>query len=303
MEHHVMAVLVTGSSGFLGRVIVARLTGAGHQAIGLDPAPPANRQVRHIADDLADAGRLRATLTAERITHIIHAGGVSGPMVLPDQPDCVMTINVMGTLNLLQAALETGVKTFIYCSSVSAIGDYFADEPIGEDFPMRPTTPYGCSKAAVDMVLRGLWQKVPLDLCSLRFTGIYGPGRKTAFVIGDIVEAAFAGASLRMPATSAWRYIYVDDAADAAVAACLSHRRRQLAYFIAHPQQVTLDELAAAASIAGPVKIEIDDAAPPLARGPLDIKPAMRDFDFAPKVDHREGIRRMIDWHRRRRAI
>ena len=289
------AVLVTGASGFLGCAVVERLQARGINVVGLDPAPPHVATIVHINDDLSDADRLQQLLAAERFTHIIHTGGVSGPMVLADRPEQLIAINVMGSLNLLQAAIVTGVKTFVYCSSVSAVGEYYEDMPIGDDYPLRPTNAYGASKAAVDMVLRGLWRRVPLDLCSLRFTGIYGPGRRTQFVIDDIVDAAVKEHPVRVSAATDWPYIYVDDAADAAVAACFSERRKKLYYFIAYPEQVSLADLATATSLAGrPVRLEIDNTNPPLARGPLDITPAQRDFAFAPKIDHREGIRRML---------
>ncbi len=289
------AVLVTGASGFLGCAVVERLLALGYDVVGLDPAPSRVTTIRHVNDDLSHAGRLRELLAAERFTHIIHTGGASGPMVLVDRPEHLIAINVMGSLNLLQAAIISGVNAFVYCSSVSAVGEYYEDTPIGDDYPLRPTNTYGASKAAVDMVLRGLWRRVPLDLCSLRFTGIYGPGRRTQFVIDDIVDAAVKGHPVRVPAASDWPYIYVDDAADAAIAACFSKHREQLTYFIAYPEQVSLADLATATSLAGrPVRLEIDSTNPPLARGPLDITPAQRDFGFSPKIDHREGIRRML---------
>jgi nucleoside-diphosphate-sugar epimerase len=288
-------ILVTGASGFLGSAVIPRMLTRGEEVVGLDPAAPQNPRVRHIVDDLSDPARIRALLIAERVTHVIHAGGISGPMVMQDRPDRVMAINVGGSLNLLLAAIDTGVTTLIYCSSVSAIGDFYQADPIGDDHPMRPTTPYGCSKAAMDMVLRGLWRTTPLDLCSLRFTGIYGPGRRTSFVIGEIVDAAVAERPARVEAMSDQPFLYIDDAADAAVAACLSERRRQLHYFIAYPEQVALADVAAAAAAAGaPVGIEVDPTRPPARRGSVDITPAIRDFGFAPKVDHRAGIARMI---------
>ena len=100
---------------------------------------------------------------------------------MADDPVGVMGINVVGSLNLLRAAVEAGVKTFVYCSSVSALGNFYEDEPVGEEYPLRPTSTYGASKAAVDIVLRGLWGKIPLDLCSLRYTAIYGPGQTDRF--------------------------------------------------------------------------------------------------------------------------
>jgi nucleoside-diphosphate-sugar epimerase len=286
-----MTILVTGSSGFVGRAIMARLAG---RAIGLDPVAGPGTQV---TDDLSDRARLRDLIRREAITHIIHAGGVSGPMVLADDPAGVIAINVTGSMNLLYEAMAGGVATFVYCSSVAAIGDFYQDEPIGEEYPLRPGSTYGCSKAAMDFVLRGLWRKVPpLDLCSLRLTAVYGPGRQTEFNVDTIVRAALAGKPARIAPLTDWPYVYVDDAADAAIAACFSSRRRQLAYFVAHPERVTPDDIAAACAAAGKsVRLEIDTSKPKAARGPVDVEAAARDFGFRAQIGHREGIRRMIE--------
>ena len=167
-----------------------------------------------------------------------------------------------------------------------------------------PASTYGASKAAMDMVLRGLWRRVPLDLCSLRFTSIYGPGRRTRFVVDDIVAAAARGEPASAEPTSDWPYIYVDDAADAAVAACFATKRSQLFYFIAYPEQVTLEDFAQAAAHAGkPVQLVIDHTKPRALRGPVDIGPAQRDFGFAPNVDHRQGIARMLAARRVARGV
>ena len=287
------ATLVTGSSGFVGRVIVSRLMAAGRKAVGLDPRPSATTQV---IDDLSGRARLRELIAREHVTHIIHAGGVSGPMVLPDDPAGIIAINVTGSMNLLYEAMAGGVRSFVYCSSVAAIGNYYEREPIGEDYPMRPASTYGCSKAAMDYVLRGLWKKVPLDICSLRLTAVYGPGRQTEFNIDTIVRAALAGKPARIDPLTDWPYVYVDDAADAAIAACFSDRREQLAYFVAHPERVAPDDIAAACAAAGrPVRLDIDMSKPKAARWPVDVEAAARDFGFRAQVGHRDGIRRMIE--------
>ena len=284
-----MTTLVTGSSGFVGRAIMTRLP----DAIGLDPvASPGTR----IIDDLTDRARLRELIAREKIAHIIHAGGVSGPMVLADDPAAVIAINVTGSMNLLYAAMDAGVTTFVYCSSLAAIGNFYEAEPIGEDYPLRPNSTYGCSKAAMDYVLRGLWRRVPLDICSLRLTAVYGPGRQTEFYADTIVRAALKGEPARLDPLTDWPYIYVDDAAEAAIAACFSQRRNQLAYYVAHPERVTPDDIAAACAAAGkPVRLDIDTSKPKAARGLVDVEAAARDFGFRAKIGLREGIRRMIE--------
>ena len=286
-------ILVTGSSGFVGRAIMARLAACGQKAVGLDPRPAATTQVTH---DLSDRMRLRDLIAREKITHIIHAGGVSGPMVMADDPAGILAINVTGSMNLLNEAMAGGVTTFVYCSSVAAIGNFYEPEPIGEDYPMRPASTYGHSKAAMDHVLRGLWKKVPLDICSLRLTAVYGPGRQTEFNVDTIVRAALAGKPARLDPLTDWPYIYVDDAADAAIGACFSSQRKQLAYFVAHPERVTPQDIADACRETGhPVQLDIDTSKPAAARGPVDVEAAARDFGFRAKVGHREGIRRMIE--------
>jgi nucleoside-diphosphate-sugar epimerase len=285
--------LVTGASGFLGKAVMELLGEQKQRAIGLDPRSSATTQ---IVDDLSDCSKLARLLKNEKVTHIIHAGGVSGPMVLADDPLKVITINVLGSLNLLYAAMDAGVRTFIYCSSAAALGSFYEKEPVDESYPLRPNNTYSASKAAMEMVLRGLWGKVPLDLCALRFTVIYGPGRETTYTVEEIVGAALAGRPARIAPVGDWPYVYIDDAARAAAQACYANGRSQLSYFIAHPERVTPEDIATASTAAGkPVRIEIDTSRPKAERGPLDIEPAARDFGFRAQVGHREGVRRLIE--------
>jgi nucleoside-diphosphate-sugar epimerase len=224
-------------------------------------------------------------------------------MVVADEPAKVIAINVGGSLNLLQACLDADVSTFVYCSSVSALGHFYEPEPAGSDFPLRPLNTYGCSKAAMDMVLRGVWMRVALDLCSVRFTSVYGPGRRTSLIVDEIVNAALHDRAITVEPTSDWPFVYIDDAADATVAACFSRQRRELHYFISYPEQVSLEQIIDAAAQCGArPQVGIDASRPQVRRGPLDIGPAQRDFGFAPKVNHRTGIARMIAAHRPRPA-
>ena len=287
--------LVTGASGFLGKAVMKLLAEQKQRAIGLDPRSSATTQV---VDDLSDRTKLTKLLANEKITHIIHAGGVSGPMVLADDPVEVISINVLGSLNLLYAAMDAGVRAFVYCSSAAALGSFYENAPVDENYPLRPNNTYSASKAAMEMVLRGLWGTIPLDLCALRFTVIYGPGRETTYTVEEIVGAALAGKAARIAPMADWPYVYIDDAARAAVQACYAKGRKQLSYFIAHPEKVTPDDIAAAAAAAAagkPVRIEIDDSKPKAERGPLDVEPAARDFGFRAQVGHREGVRRLIE--------
>src|SRR6187401_3187929 len=102
--------LVTGASGFLGKAVMKLLSEQKQRAIGLDPRSSTTTQV---VDDLSDRSKLTKLIANEKITHIIHAGGVSGPMVLADDPAAVLAINVTGSMNLLYEAMAAGVTTFV----------------------------------------------------------------------------------------------------------------------------------------------------------------------------------------------
>ena len=288
--------LITGSSGFLGGAIAARLCAAGHAVVGIDPAPPAyGARYEHVADDLSDPARLAGIVAAARPDRVIHAGGVSGPMVRVPPAD-IMATNVAGSVNLLQASVAAGVRRFVFCSSISAVGP-FTGGPLLDDAPLRPDTPYGASKAAMDQVLRGLAGQVPMSLCALRLTSVYGPGRRTANPFQQMIAAAHADRPMPIPATAqGWPYVFIDDAADAAIAAALASASPQLFYNIAHPELVSLQDIAAALAAEGwPVTLVPDPALPVVPRGTLAVAAAQRDFGFAAAVDHRQGIRRMLD--------
>ena len=99
------SVLVTGSSGFLGSAIIPHLRAQGPAVIGLDPVAATAPKNKAVIDDLTDRARVAKILVSQRVTHVIHAGGISGPMVMPDRPDRLMENNVGGSLNLVMAAL------------------------------------------------------------------------------------------------------------------------------------------------------------------------------------------------------
>ena len=83
--------LVTGASGFLGRAITHSLKSQKREVVGLDPRASDTVQ---IIDDLSDQKRLQNLLRENNITHIIHAGGISGQMVMQDDPAGIIAINV-----------------------------------------------------------------------------------------------------------------------------------------------------------------------------------------------------------------
>lgn len=148
-----MRVVVTGSSGRVGRAIVARLRADGHAVVGLDRAPASTTDV---VADLGDGGALRRALAGTQT--VVHAAALHAPHVgvLPDAE--FQRINVDGTRVLLDAASAAGVRRIVLTSTTALYGA--AAEGIGaaawidEDTAPRPQTIYHHSKLAAETLLR-----------------------------------------------------------------------------------------------------------------------------------------------------
>lgn len=194
-----MPALVTGGEGFAGGHLIALLRGRGEDvhATSLGPPPPDEPRGTEgtgalawsRADVLApDAiGRAVAAAGADRIFHL--AGFASGGDARR-RPDDALAVNAVGTLRLLEAAREAGVDGPIV---VAGSGDaYGAPDrvPVAEDAPLAPTGVYGATKAAQEVVARGLGRAWGLDVRVARLFPQIGPGQSRSFVVPSFCRRA-----------------------------------------------------------------------------------------------------------------
>ena len=111
-----MRVLLTGSSGWLGRFLAPRLGAAGHVAVGLDVAPGADT---HVVGSVADRAAVQRTFANHGIEAVVHAGALPKPDIARYPVTAFIDVNVTGTLNLLEAAVAAGHDRFIFTSTTS----------------------------------------------------------------------------------------------------------------------------------------------------------------------------------------
>ena len=216
------SVLVTGGGGFVGFPTVRALLAEGARIRIFDVAEPtrlADLGCEVVLGDVADADAVEAAcMGIELVVHLA---------VLPlnqanAKPSLAFETNVRGSFNLFDAAGRVGVTRVVYASASSAYGPTEA-YPIVEDHPLRPTAFYPASKAAGEMLLRGLAGTYGYSFAVLRYMNVYGPGQ-TAGVVPAVARALLAGErpQLSGDGSQAFDFVHIDDCAQANMLAIAS---------------------------------------------------------------------------------
>ena len=218
-------ILVTGGAGFIGAVAARRLLDAGHEVTIADYGDsPRHERARAelgdaewVTDDLLE---LDLVDLLEGFSHVVHLAGRPGVQTswgegFTDH----LNLNPLLTQRLLEAAVVTQPDRLVLASSSSVYGD-IGDGFAAETRPLRPLSPYGVSKAAVESLM-GAYTARGVDAVALRFFTVYGRGQRPDMAIHRIIDAALGGPEfpLRGSGHQARDFTHVDDAATAIEAA------------------------------------------------------------------------------------
>ena len=225
-----MKVLVTGGAGFIGSHVADGFRAAGHDVAVIDNFSTGDRSnldsaVRLYQYDIRDERLAEAfeDFKPDVVDH--HAAQANVPASVTD-PVNDASINVLGGLNLLRLSAKYGVKKFIYISSGGAMyGEPDpADLPVKETAPVRPLSPYGASKQALEAWLGVFQRTFGLDYTVLRYANIYGPRqgiREEGAVVAVFATRMATDQPVTIDGTGAQTrdFVYVGDCVTANVAA------------------------------------------------------------------------------------
>jgi UDP-glucose 4-epimerase len=219
-------ILVTGGAGFIGSHIVDRFVAAGHRVVVVDSLITGKRENIHpdacfCQADIRDLDALRRIFAEHQPQVVCHHAALADVRASLADPVGYAQVNVIGTLNLLEASCSAGsVRRFVFASTGGAIYGEPAELPTSEDCPARPLDPYGASKLSCEHYIDAYRHNHGLDYAILRYSNIYGPRQDPsgeAGVVAIFLGGMLAGRQVTINGDGCQLrdFLYVDDVASA----------------------------------------------------------------------------------------
>ncbi len=221
-----MRVLVTGHEGYLGSVLVPRLTAAGHEVVGLDTGLFADCTLGPVPEPVPALRTDLREVTAEQLAEVapdavMHLAALCNDPLGDLDPQLTYDVNHRATVRLAKAAKTAGVPRFLFSSSCSLYGAGTDDAPLDENAPFAPLTPYGESKirSEQDLVMLADDDFSPVFLRNATAYG-FSPRLRGDLVVNDLVGNALLAGEVRLRSNGmAWRpLVHADDIASAFLA-------------------------------------------------------------------------------------
>ena len=294
--------LVTGGAGFIGSNLVDQLVKKKHKVIVLDNFSTGRRSnlshqikknLKIIKIDISNCKNLDKYF--RDVDYVFHLAGIADIVPSIENPNKYFKSNVVGTLNVVEAAKKANIKKFIYAASASCYGipDKF---PIKENAKINPMYPYALTKwQAEELIMH--WAKIySFPAISFRFFNAYGPRSRTSGVYGAVFGVFLAQKLANKPLTIVGNgnqtrdFIHVYDLVRGIIKAALSRKVGKI-YNIGGGKEIQVNKIA---KLIGGKKIHIPKRPGEPNRSLADISKIKKDLNWQPKIKIEEGVKDLL---------
>jgi len=304
--------VVTGGAGFIGSNIVQRLVEDGEQVRVVDDLATGRREnlesvadrVRFFEGSVCDLDLLREAF--DGADYVLHQGALASVPRSVADPLATNRVNVEGTLKVLEAARERGVKRVVYASSSSVYGDA-PTLPKREDMTPQPKSPYAVSKLAGEYYCQTYTSVFGLETVSLRYFNVFGPRQdpasQYAAVVPIFIRCIFAGEAPQVfgDGEQSRDFTFVDDVVTANIQAARAQGAAGAVCNLGCGERHTLNELLELLQriIGKDVEAQYGPDRPgDVKHSMADITRARETFGYDPRVSFEDGLRRTVEWYR-----
>jgi len=305
--------LITGIAGFIGSSLAHTLVEQGHQVSGIDNLSTGNLEnlasiSNKISFQQADLCDLPAMMSAcKDVDFILHQGALASVPRSVKDPVTSHESNINGTLNLLVAARDAGVRRIVYAASSSAYGDQ-PTQPKQEDMLPRPLSPYAVQKLTCEYYIQSFYRTYGLEGICLRYFNIFGPRQAAdspySGVIAQFTYKMMAGQTPTIfgDGLTSRDFNYIDNAVSANLLAAVAQGEvaTERVFNVGTGKSVTLNEVYAA--IAEHIGFtEKPNYGPPregdIKHSLADIRRATKELGYQPKAQFHEGLKKTVAWY------
>lgn len=312
-----MSVLLTGAAGFIGSHLTERLLESGSEVVGLDNFDDFyDRSIKErnltiardsdvfelIEGDIRDASAL-ASLPGH-VDTVVHLAALAGVRPSIERPAEYNSVNVDGTVSLLEFARERGIKRFVFGSSSSVYGNN-EKVPFSEADPVdHPISPYAATKKAGELTCHTYHHLHEMGMVCLRFFTVYGPRQRPDLAIHKFARLIRDGRALPMfgDGTTQRDYTYFEDilqGIEGALRFLGDHPERYEVINLGESQTISLQEMIRTVSEAMGMRPEIERL--PMQPGDVvrtyaDISKARDLLGYDPCTSFDAGVKKFVEW-------
>jgi len=302
-----MRVLITGAAGFLGSALANRLAQGENLVYGLDDLSAGDpkkldKEVKFSLGDVNDRSKLWTMLQdVDCVYHLAAKVSVPESVLYPREYN---TVNVGGTVTLMEAMRDVGVHRVVFVSSGTVYGNQ-PEQPVKESAIPNPRSPYAVSKLSAEYYVRTIGALWGIETVCLRVFNAYGPGQRSPAVhtpvIPGFLRQAWENGTIVIhgDGKQSRDYIYVDDVVDALVVAADAPDISQMTFNIGSGSETSIQELVHEV-------LEVTGGNPEVVNNPRnegglsrlcgDISLAREKLGYDPKVTLQEGLKRTLEY-------